>query len=80
MNISSSRRAKQGWRWLSIKGIDEGLIEMSKEIEELKKEIDRLQNIALEQFEEKRIPNDKNHKRLMKLKKQLERLQKEGEL
>ena len=52
---------------------------MSKEIEELKKEIERLQNIALEQFEEKRIPNDKNHKRLMKLKKHLERLQKEGE-
>lgn len=52
---------------------------MSREIEELKKEIDRLQNIALEQFEDKRIPNDKNHKRLMKLKKQLERLQKEGE-
>lgn len=50
-----------------------------RNIEELKKEIDRLQNIALEQFEEKRIPNDKNHKRLMKLKKQLERLQKEGE-
>lgn len=50
---------------------------MSKEIEELKKEIERLQNIALEQFEEKRIPNDKNHKRIMKLKKQLERLQKE---
>lgn len=51
---------------------------MSKEIEELKKEIERLQNIALEQFEEKRIPNDKNHKRLVKLKKHLERLQKES--
>ena len=50
---------------------------MSKEIEELKKEIERLQNIALEQFEEKRIPNDKNHKRIMQLKKQLERLKKE---
>ena len=50
---------------------------MSREIEELKKEIERLQNIALEQFEEKRIPNDKNHKRLMQLKKQLERLNKE---
>lgn len=48
-------------------------------IEELKKEIKRLQNIALEQFEEKRIPNDKNHKRLMKLKKQLDRLLQEGE-
>lgn len=48
-------------------------------IEELKKEIERLQNIALEQFEEKRIPNDKNHKRLMKLKKQLDRLLQEGE-
>ena len=53
---------------------------MSKEIEELKKVIERLQGNALEQFEEKRIPNDKNHKRLMKLKKQLERLQKEEEL
>ena len=50
---------------------------MSREIEELNKEIERLQNIALEQFEEKRIPNDKNHKRLMQLKKQLERLKKE---
>lgn len=50
-----------------------------RNIEELKKEIDRLQNIALEQFEEKRIPNDKNHKRLMKLKKQLDRLLQEGE-
>ncbi len=49
------------------------------DIENLKKEIDRLQDIALKQFEEKRIPNDKNHKRLMQLKKQLERLQKEGE-
>lgn len=52
---------------------------MNKDIIKLQKEIERLQNIALEQFEEKRIPNDKNHKRLMKLKKQLERLQKEGE-
>ena len=50
---------------------------MSREIEELNKEIERLQNIALEQFEEKRIPNDKNHKRIMQLKKQLERLKKE---
>lgn len=48
-------------------------------IEELQKEINRLQMIALQQFEEKRIPNDKNHKRLTQLKKQLERLQKEGE-
>lgn len=52
---------------------------MSREIEELKKEIERLQNIALEMFEDKRISNDKNHKRIMQLKKQLERLQKEGE-
>lgn len=52
---------------------------MSREIEELKKEIERLQANALEQFEEKRIPNDKNHKRLMQLKHHLERLQKEGE-
>ena len=52
---------------------------MNNEIKELQKEIDRLQMQALEQFEEKRIPNDKNHKRLMQLKKQLERLQKEGE-
>lgn len=52
---------------------------MSKEIEELKKEIDRLQMQALKQFEEKRIPNDKNHKRLMQLKKQLDRLLQEGE-
>lgn len=52
---------------------------MSREIEELKKEIERLQANALEMFEEKRIPNDKNHKRLMQLKKQLERLQKGGE-
>lgn len=52
---------------------------MSKEIEELKKEIDRLQMQALKQFEEKRIPNDKNHRRLMQLKKQLDRLLQEGE-
>lgn len=52
---------------------------MSREIEELKKEIERLQANALEQFEEKRIPNDKNHKRLMKLKHHLERLLQEGE-
>ena len=52
---------------------------MSKEIDNLKKEIDRLQMNALKQFEEKRIPNDKNHKRLMKLKKQLERLLQEGD-
>lgn len=44
------------------------------EIKELKQEIDRLQMQALKQFEEKRIPNDKNHKRLMQLKKQLDRL------
>ena len=47
------------------------------EIIELKKEIDRLQNIALEQFENKRISNSKNHERLVRLKKQLERLLKE---
>ena len=52
---------------------------MSKEIEELKKEIDRLQMQSLMQFEEKRVPNDKNHKRLMQLKKQLDRLLREGE-
>ena len=52
---------------------------MSKEIQELRKEIERLQANALEMFEEKRILNDKNHKRLMQLKKQLERLQKEEE-
>lgn len=49
------------------------------EIKELQKEIDRLQMQALKQFEEKRIPNDKNHKRLMQLKKQLDRLLQEGE-
>lgn len=49
------------------------------EIEELKKEIDRLQMQALKQFEEKRVPNDKNHKRLIQLKKQLDRLLQEGE-
>ena len=52
---------------------------MSKEIDNLRKEIDRLQMNALKQFEEKRIPNDKNHQRLMKLKKQLERLLQEGD-
>lgn len=49
------------------------------EIKELQKEIDRLQMQALKQFEEKRIPNDKNHKRLIRLKKQLDRLLREGE-
>lgn len=47
------------------------------EILKLQKEIDRLQDIALKQFEDKRIPNDKNHLRLVKLKKQLERLLRE---
>ena len=48
------------------------------EITNLRKEIDRLQMNALKQFEEKRVPNDKNHQRLMKLKKQLDRLLQEG--
>lgn len=48
------------------------------EILKLQKEIDRLQDIALKQFEDKRVPNDKNHLRLVKLRKQLERLLKEG--
>ena len=52
---------------------------MNNEIKELQKEIDRLQMQALKQFEEKRIPNDKNHKRLIQLKKQLDRLLQEGE-
>ena len=52
---------------------------MNNEIKELRKEIDRLQMQALKQFEEKRIPNDKNHKRLIQLKKQLDRLLQEGE-
>ena len=47
---------------------------MDKEILELKKEIERLQDIALKQFEDKRVPNDKNHLRLAKLRKQLERM------
>lgn len=47
---------------------------MNKDIIELKKEIDRLQDIALKQFEDKRISNSKNHERLVKLRKQLERL------
>lgn len=50
---------------------------MNNEILKLQKEIDRLQDIALKQFEDKRVPNDKNHLRLVKLKKQLERLLKE---
>lgn len=50
---------------------------MNKDIIKLQKEIDRLQDIALKQFENKRVPNDKNHLRLVKLKKQLERLLKE---
>lgn len=50
---------------------------MDKCIIELKKEIERLQNIALEQFENKRISNNKNHERLLKLRKQLERLMKD---
>lgn len=50
---------------------------MDKDIIKLKQEIERLQNIALEQFENKRISNNKNHERLVKLKKQLERLLKE---
>lgn len=50
---------------------------MNNEIIKLKKEIDRLQDIALKQFEDKRVPNDKNHLRLVKLRKQLERLLKE---
>lgn len=52
---------------------------MNNEIKELQKEIDRLQMQALKQFEEKRIPNDKNHQRLLQLKKQLDRLLREGE-
>ena len=47
---------------------------MNNDIIKLQKEIDRLQDIALKQFEDKRVPNDKNHLRLVKLKKQLERL------
>lgn len=47
------------------------------EILKLQKEIDRLQDIALKQFEDKRVPNDKNHLRLVKLRKQLERLLRE---
>ena len=47
---------------------------MDKEILELKKEIERLQDIALKQFEDKRVSNDKNHSRLAKLRKQLERM------
>lgn len=50
---------------------------MNNEIIKLQKEIERLQNIALEQFEDKRVPNDKNHLRLVRLRKQLERLLKE---
>ena len=50
---------------------------MNNEIIKLQKEIDRLQDIALKQFEDKRINNSKNHLRLVKLKKQLERLLKE---
>lgn len=50
---------------------------MNNEILKLQKEIDRLQDIALKQFENKRISNNKNHLRLVKLKKQLERLLKE---
>lgn len=49
------------------------------EILNLKKEIDRLQMISLNQFEDKRVPNDKNHQRLMRLKKQLDRLLQEGD-
>lgn len=50
---------------------------MNNEIIKLQKEIDRLQDIALKQFEDKRISNDKNHLRLVKLRKQLERMLKE---
>ena len=50
---------------------------MNNDIIKLQKEIDRLQDIALKQFEDKRVPNDKNHERLVKLRKQLERLLKE---
>lgn len=50
---------------------------MNNEIIKLKQEIDRLQDIALKQFEDKRISSNKNHLRLVKLKKQLERLLKE---
>ena len=50
---------------------------MNNEIIKLQKEIDRLQDIALQQFEDKRVLNDKNHLRLVKLRKQLERLLKE---
>lgn len=49
------------------------------EIINLKKEIDRLQMISLKQFEDKRVPNDKNHQRLMRLKKQLDRLLQEDD-
>lgn len=47
------------------------------EILKLQKEIDRLQDIALKQFEDKRVINNKNHLRLVRLKKQLERLLRE---
>lgn len=50
---------------------------MNNEILKLKQEIERLQDVALKQFEDKRVPNDKNHLRLVKLRKQLERLLKE---
>lgn len=50
---------------------------MNNEILKLQKEIDRLQDIALKQFEDKRVHNDKNHLRLVKLRKQLERLLRE---
>ena len=50
---------------------------MNNEILKLQKEIDRLQDIALKQFEDKRVSSNKNHLRLVKLKKQLERLLKE---
>ena len=63
------------WLRLGVSLTNESI--MNKDIIELKKEIDRLQDIALKQFEDKRVPNAKNHERLVKLRKQLERLLKE---
>lgn len=45
----------------------------SKDIEKLKAEIRRLENNALDMFEKRHIPNDKNHKRLVQLKAILKR-------
>lgn len=51
----------------------------SRDIMNIKMEIAKLEANALEQFEQKRVPNRNNHNRLQALKKQLSRMLQEME-